>query len=406
MINPVQSAQIAIGSIKSARMRSALTTLGIIIGVAAVVANVSLGASFNQYFADEIGLYGPNFIMIYGREDNIFFENELELVKNTPGIVDVSPVKGEWSSAEVKYMSESKIVSVWGVFEDYSRVGNIKMAEGSFLTDKDRYTAVIGYNVANEKFDRKIGLQNSIDITFRLRDGSSVTRKFKVKGIIEETESGVNINNILPNDRILIPVDTMIAITGDADYGAFHASAVSLDAVEEISEEVDERLARNFGISKRDMGDEDAKPYRIMTQIDLVEMMGGWVDAISALLTAVALISLVVGSIGIANIMLVTVTERTKEIGLMKSLGFTSTDILSLFVVESAVVGFFGGILGTSFGIVGAYVGASLMDLPSVFPVSLIVAGFGVSVVVGLIAGVFPAYKAAKMDPVDALRHE
>ncbi|MEA1869217.1 MAG: ABC transporter permease [Euryarchaeota archaeon] len=94
MINPVQSAQIAIGSIKSARMRSALTTLGIIIGVAAVVANVSLGASFNQYFADEIGLYGPNFIMIYGREDNIFFENELELVKNTPGIVDVSPVKG------------------------------------------------------------------------------------------------------------------------------------------------------------------------------------------------------------------------------------------------------------------------------------------------------------------------
>ncbi|MEA1869218.1 MAG: ABC transporter permease [Euryarchaeota archaeon] len=302
-------------------------------------------------------------------------------------------------------MSESKIVSVWGVFEDYSRVGNIKMAEGSFLTDKDRYTAVIGYNVANEKFDRKIGLQNSIDITFRLRDGSSVTRKFKVKGIIEE-KSGVNINNILPNDRILIPVDTMIAITGDADYGAFHASAVSLDAVEEISEEVDERLARNFGISKRDMDDEDAKPYRIMTQIDLVEMMGGWVDAISALLTAVSLISLVVGSIGIANIMLVTVTERTKEIGLMKSLGFTSTDILSLFVVESAVVGFFGGILGTSFGIVGAYVGASLMDLPSVFPVSLIVAGFGVSVVVGLIAGMFPAYKAARMDPVDALRHE
>ncbi|MCK5108646.1 MAG: FtsX-like permease family protein, partial [Methanosarcinales archaeon] len=129
-------------------------------------------------------------------------------------------------------------------------------------------------------------------------------------------------------------------------------------------------------------------------------------DAIGALLTAVALISLVVGSIGIANIMLVTVSERTNEIGLMKSLGFTSTDVLSLFVVESAVVGLFGGILGSLLGVAGAYGATNLIGLPNVFPVSLIVVGFGVSVGVGLIAGAFPAYKAAKMNPVDALRHE
>jgi len=403
MINPVQSAQIAIGSITSAKMRSALTALGIIIGVAAVVANVALGASFNQYFADELGSIGTNFIVIQGKEDNLFFDNELKLIQNTPGIEGVSPIIGR--SAEVKYMSESRIATVEGVSADCDEVRNMKMGEGSFLTDKDRYTVVLGCNVANEKFDRKIGLQNSIDLTFRLDDGTSVTRKFKVKGITEEVNFFGD-PSATPNNDILIPIDTMMELTGENDYSAFFASAASLDTVEETADEVDERLARNFGVSKRDMDDDDAKPYTIITQIELLEMTGKWADAIGALLTAVALISLVVGSIGIANIMLVTVTERTKEIGLMKSLGFTSTDVLSLFVVESAVVGLFGGILGSLLGVAGAYGATDLIGLPNVFPVSLILVGFGVSVGVGLIAGVFPAYKAAKMNPVDALRHE
>ncbi|RZN33101.1 MAG: ABC transporter permease [Methanosarcinales archaeon] len=287
----------------------------------------------------------------------------------------------------------------------HPRYCNIEIADGCFLTDKDRYTVVLGCNVANKKFDRKIGVQNSIDLTFRLDDGTTVARKFKVKGITEKVDFFGD-PSATPNDYIFIPIDTMMGITGEKDYGVFFASADSLKIVEETADKMDNRLARNFGVSKRDKNDDDAKPYAIMTQTEILEMMGVWSDAIGTLLTAVALISLVVGSIGIANIMLVTVTERTMEIGLMKSLGFTSMDVLSLFVVESAVVGLFGGILGSLLGVLGAYVATGLIGLPNVFPVSLILVGFAVSVGVGLIAGAFPAYKAAKMNPVDALRHE
>ena len=403
MINLLQSVQIAIGSITSAKMRSALTTLGIVIGVAAVVANVALGASFTQYFADELGSIGTNYIIIQGKENNLFFDNELKLIKNTPGIAGVSPIIGR--SAEVRYMSESRIATVEGVSADYDEVRNMKMDEGSFLTDKDRYTVVLGCNVANEKFDRKIGLQNSIDLTFRLNDGTSVTRKFKVKGIIKEVNFFGDPSATTNND-IIIPINTMMEMTGENDYSVFFASAVSLEVVEETSDEIDKRLARNFGVSKRDMADDDAKPYLIVTQVEFLEMTGEWGNAIGALLTGVALISLIVGSIGIMNIMLVTVTERTKEVGVMKALGFTSMDVLSLFVVESAVVGLFGGILGTLLGVAGAFAATNLIGLPNVFPVSLIAIGFCVSIGVGLVAGAFPAYKAAKMNPVDAMRYE
>jgi putative ABC transport system permease protein len=128
--------------------------------------------------------------------------------------------------------------------------------------------------------------------------------------------------------------------------------------------------------------------------------------ALSSFLTTVALISLLVGSIGIMNIMLVSVTERTREIGVLKSLGFTGFDILFLFMVESILLGVFGGILGSTVGIAGAYSVETLLKLPVVFPFSLIAAGFFVAVMVGLVSGVYPARKAAKMKPVDSLRHE
>jgi len=404
MVNIVQSLRIAAGSIRSAKMRSILTTLGIVIGVAAVIANVSLGASFQQYFDEEIGSIGSNFIVIDNLEPDMFHDNELELVKNTPGIVTVSPIKQ--SLQEVTHISTSRHLFVCGVSEEYETVANIKLEEGSFLNDQDKYVAVIGNDVAYKKFDRKIFTQNSIDITFRKDDGSEITKRFKVKGILESPETTMVQSPIAPDERIFIPISTWNEIMEEDDYGSFFAMASSMDIIEATSDDLDWKLGRHFGVPSRDMDNDDAKPYSIFNQAEILEETDQLAAALGGLLTSVALIALVVGSIGIMNIMLVTVTERTREIGILKSVGFTNWNVLSLFIVESIVLSVFGGLLGTGLGVAGAYGVQSFMKLPIVFPLKLIVVGFAVSVIVGLIAGVYPANKAARMNTVDALRSE
>ncbi|MEA3294778.1 MAG: ABC transporter permease [Euryarchaeota archaeon] len=404
MVNIVQSMRIAAGSIRSAKMRSILTTLGIVIGVAAVIANVSLGASFNQYFADLSLDAGTNYIAVSGKEPNLFYENEMKMIDNTPGIVGITPFKRK--SAEVTYYSTSKHIEIYGVTEDIKEIANIKLEEGAFLNDKDKYVTVIGHDIAYDKFDRTISTQNSIDITFRTNDGNIITRKFIVKGIIEKSKESFIPSGVVGDNGILIPASTLNEILGENDYSVFLAMASSLETIRETDEKVDKRLARHFGVSTRDMDNEDAKPYSLYNQAEDLEMLGQLSDVLAALLISVALIALVVGSIGIMNIMLVTVTERTREIGIMKSLGFTNSNVLLLFIVESIVLSVIGGLLGIVLGVTGAYAVQMLMGMPPVFPVELILVGFSVSVIVGLIAGVYPANKAAKMNTVDALRHE
>ena len=205
---------------------------------------------------------------------------------------------------------------------------------------------------------------------------------------------------------VFIPISTMNEMIGEKDYGAFLAMADSPEKVRDISDEVDRRLARNFGVPEREIGDEDSKPYYVFNQEEVLEQTGIIGDALNSFLLALALISLLVGSIGIMNIMLVTVTERTREIGIMKSVGYSNSNILSLFLLESVMVSLFGGIVGTVIGGLGAYALESALDLPPVFPLKLIEIGIVISILVGITAGLYPARKAARMNPVDALRYE
>ncbi len=403
MISFFSAGKIALGSIKSAKLRSTLTVLGIVIGVAAVIANVSLGASFNQHFTNEVTNLGSNFIYIQGMQPKIFYDNEMKIVENTPGILEVSPLKSQ--SAEVTYMSQTKNIMVSGVGEEYEKVANSKLEKGTFINGNDGYVAVIGYDIANEKFDRNISVRNSIDITFKVGDNETVTKNFRVKGIIHNPENTF-IQAYDDNKAVLIPINTMNQILGEKDYGGVFAMADDAATIGNTSDEVDKRLSRDFGISEREFEDKESRPYMLINQAEILKQTDMMAAALSSFLTTVALISLLVGSIGIMNIMLVSVTERTREIGVLKSLGFTGFDILFLFMVEAILLGVFGGILGSALGITGAYGVESFLKLPVVFPVSLIAAGFFVAVIVGFVSGVYPARKAAKMDPIDSLRHE
>ncbi len=406
MLKLRQAIGISLGSIKSSKLRSGLTTLGIVIGIAAVVANISLGESFNVFFEEEISAQGSNFIIIYSQEPNLFYSNELQIIEKTPGIS--GGLSNKTAAWEVTYFSQKKNIDIaGGVTGDYEDTANIVMESGSFISDQDTFSAAIGSEIANEKFDRSISARSSIDVTLRLEGGRTVTRTFKVKGVVESLNASFTGGGIDRDVTIFVPVSTINQMLEEDDFSAFFAMSDSLEDVEEVSDEVDERLARNFGVSSRDLDDEDAKPYSIFNQADVLEQINQLSDTLRNFLVAVALISLLVGSIGIMNIMLVTVTERTREIGIMKALGFSSTDILVLFIVESIILSLFGGLLGLIVGIGGgAYAVTTALDLPFLYPHYIFEAGILVAVIVGVSAGVYPANKAAKLTPVDALRYE
>ena len=404
MLKIKQAIGISLGSISSAKLRSGLTMLGIIIGIAAVVANVSLGESFNVFFEEEINAQGSNFIIIYSQEPNLFYNNELQIIKKTPGISGVSPIKQQLG--EVTSFSQKKNIEIAGVTGDYEDTANIIMESGSFISNQDAFSAAIGSEVANEKFDRNISTRSSIDITLRLEGGRTVTRKFKVKGIIESLGTSFGGGGIDRDTSIFIPVSTINQMLEEDDFSAFFAMSDNLEDLDVVSDEVDKRLARNFGVSSRDIDDEDAKPYTIFNQADILEQTNQLADSLKNFLVVVALISLLVGSIGIMNIMLVTVTERTREIGIMKALGFSGTDILLLFLIESVILSLFGGLLGVGVGVGGAYAVTNILNLPFLYSPYIFEAGLIVALIVGVAAGVYPASKAAKLAPVDALRHE
>ncbi|ADE37209.1 ABC transporter permease [Methanohalophilus mahii] len=404
MVGLSEALKLAFASIRSAKLRSALTTLGVIIGVAAVIANISLGASFGQYFEEEIGASGTNFIVVFTEKNNVFGDSQFNIVENTKGVAAVSPINQQ--SATLRYQSAERTATVSGVLADYEEVGNIRMEHGQFITNQDQNVAVIGSDVAYEKFDRNLSVKNFINISIKNVDGGVSTRTFRIKGIVQDPDASFVSPEVDPSGRVFIPLSVMQEMQHRDDIGGFFIKADSLEILNRVTDDVDENLARSVGVPSRDIDNEDAKPYEIFNQQDILDQINQLSSALTSILVAIALISLIVGSIGIMNIMLVTVTERTKEIGLMKSLGYNYFDILTLFIVESVIISLFGGIFGVLLGMAASMAVNNYLDISGVFPLSLIILGFGISFVVGLISGVYPASKAAKMDPVEALRHE
>lgn len=402
MISLSHSTKMATESLKSSKLRSGLTALGIIIGIAAVIATFTLGASFGSYFEDQISSSGSNYIMIMSSKENLLLDQQAEVVRNTRGVAAASPVLS--ASGTVTFMGESKNFTIYGVLEDYEEIGAVPMYEGNFISDQDTSVIDVGKKIAEEEFKNQITARSSVQLTiYNNALQENVTRTFSVKGI-----TGSNKTNIVTgsdaNSAVYIPLSVMKEMTGRDDYRTIFAMTETNDTIQETGDEVEKNLARNLGVSERNLGNDDLIPFSTMNQAEILEQVRSMTKTLQLFLIAIGGISLIVGSVGIMNIMIVTVTERTKEIGTLKALGYTSSDVLVLFIIESIVISLIGGAVGTVLGLLISYIGSAALGITMSLSCGAIAAALLISIAIGVLAGAYPAKRAANMNPVDALR--
>ncbi|WNY24358.1 Macrolide export ATP-binding/permease protein MacB [Methanimicrococcus hongohii] len=401
MISLSHCISMAIASLKSSKLRSGLTALGIIIGIAAVITVFTLGDSMSSYVNSQMD-QGPPYIEIHSTKERIFYSQQADLVANTPGVESVAI---EWgATGVVRFSNEEQNITVIGTNESLADIMEMTFTDGRFLTDKDSYVAVVGKSIAEDSFRNEIGVRSSMDISIYNYDTKEyVTESFQVIGISgSDSELGYSFGQ----SSIFIPIEIMQQMSGRDDFNVMTAVVDDINSINETEDEIERRLARNLGVSERDLDDESKVPFTTVNKVETLEQFQSMTSTLQYFLVGIGGISLIVGAVGIMNIMIVTVTERTKEIGTLKALGYSAKDILLMFVIESIIISILGGIIGTIVGLVMAYIVTALLGLPMGLPVSSILIGVGLSVFVGVVAGAQPSYRAAKMNPVDALRDQ
>lgn len=398
-----ESILMAWGSIVSNKMRSLLTMLGIIIGVAAVIALMSIGYGVQDKITSDISSLGSNTITVTpgtgrkpgvraaaGSMQTLTYKDYLA-IKNLPNITYAAPLVN--NSYLLVSGNKNWTTRIYGCTEDYARISSLSVQEGRFWTIKEYSSrarvCVIGKTVATGLFGEESPLGQKVRI-----NGDP----FTVIGLLEE--KGYSFMD--QDDRVLIPFTTVqermlhityvnnIVITSD-----------NADDLSQIESDVTSLLRTRHRIQT---GKED--DFSISNSQDLMAAMKSTTQTLTIFLGSIAAISLLVGGIGIMNIMLVSVTERTREIGIRKALGATYTMIIVQFLIESVTVSVAGGLIGVLLGIGASKVIPMLTTLSTVLAVTPILGSFMFSVLIGLVFGLYPAQKAAKLNPIDALHYE
>ncbi|OGZ07306.1 MAG: hypothetical protein A2942_01870 [Candidatus Lloydbacteria bacterium RIFCSPLOWO2_01_FULL_50_20] len=404
-------------SLAHGKMRSVLTMLGIVIGIASVIILMSIGQSAQNLILSEVeGIGSDLIIVIPGAPASGNFsapasaqgiiitslkERDADALRREPSIVAVAPeVRGQ---AEVVYGNNDESVSYQGVNADFFVARTLGVKEGRVLTKSDidsgLRVAIIGLDLAQTLFSERV---TPIDKTIRLNNMS-----FRVIGVLDKGGSGpfgVDQGNI-----VIVPLSVaQKQLLGINYYNDIVVKANSEYDVNFVKSRIAFVLRQNHGIMTADKDDFD-----IRTQEDILSLLGNITSILTLFLAAIASISLLVGGIGIMNIMLVAVTERTREIGLRKAVGATDTDILEQFLIESILLTLIGGAIGIAVGagIVGLiYVVLSTfyasLGWAFAFPISAVLLGLLVSTLSGVAFGIYPARQAGKKNPIDALRYE
>ena len=396
----------ALKSIQKNKMRSILTALGIIIGVAAVIVMVAIGKGASARIQAQISSLGTDLIMIrpsfsnrggvnMGAESfNRLTFDDVEKITDQATLVNaISPMVR--SGGQVIGGGKNWSTSINGVTPEYLYIRNYELQSGEMFTDRDvrssKKVAVLGKTVADELFSDQDAVGEKIRIN---------NTPFMVMGVLKEKgQSGMGGDQ---DDVILAPATTVLyRLKGGQNIDMIYVSAISKDQMYAAQQELTTIMRAAHRLQT---GEDD--DFQIRNQADIIDMASATTKTLTILLGSIAAVSLIVGGIGIMNIMLVSVTERTREIGIRMAVGARSNDILTQFLSESIVLSLIGGIIGTLLAFVVTYVMRKFTSFtPQINPATVFLA-FSFSAIVGVFFGFYPARKAAMLNPIEALRYE
>jgi putative ABC transport system permease protein len=389
------------------KMRTGLAILGIVIGIGSVITLISLGQGSQQSIESQIQSLGSNLLTVSPARQSSggimgqsgggtsLVLSDAKAIEEKFSSTLVNKVSPEFSSrSQVVAGRNNTNVSVLGVYPVYAEIRKVSMDKGVFISDRDvsvmTKVAVLGPTTATDLFSDV----NPIGKTIKVSNQS-----LRVIGVTS-SKGGTGFNN--PDDMIYVPLTT-------AQKQIFGRDNLTSIAVEAKSENVMVLAQDQIGyllLSQHKLNTPAEADFTIMSQSDLLNTVSQVTGTLTALLGGIAAISLLVGGIGIMNIMLVTVTERTREIGLRKALGAKKKTIITQFLIESILLTFIGGTFGMIFGLSASFLISKVMNLAYVISLSSIVLAIGVSSLIGIIFGLYPARKAANLQPIEALRYE
>jgi len=394
----------AIEALKNSKLRTSLTMLGIIIGITSVILIYSLGQGAVAFITNELAQFGTDYFQINpgssqlstiaGSESLTF--DDYEAILNDSSITNIkSVIPMAMASVKVSANGEEDELLTYGTTAVAQEILRPDIIYGEFITEEQVVAsdkvAVIGSDVS-EKF---FGIDTSpVGQSIRIDN-----RIFRVTGVLDSSSA---LAGGFLNNSIFVPVDVVMnEITGSTGLQEIDVSVYDQNSINQTIEDV-ELLLRD----RHDIKGEDENDFQISSAQDILSTVQTITGLLTAFISGISGISLLVGGVGVMNIMLVSVTERTKEIGLLKAIGAKQKDILTQFLMESVVMTLIGGLFGIIIGVTGAFLISLVANIPFVLSIPAIIIAVGVSTMVGIIFGLYPARRAAKLSPIDALRFE